>query len=135
MMQEEVWQQWIRLENSYSDGLYTAYNDSRLDFTNNAKEQFIHHTKAHFKSLYGRQNIARAYQSRGSLYAHLIDFDYSAEHVSNVLLASETPLIEVNRKEHNAHYTVTRRKWRIREEDTGNFKLFSQNLDVLKNEE
>ncbi|TFG00446.1 MAG: hypothetical protein EU540_05320 [Promethearchaeota archaeon] len=134
MKLQEVWQQWIRLENSYSDGLYRAYNDPALDFTNNAKEQLIHHTKAHFKSLFGRQNIARAYQSRGSLYAHLIDFDYSNEHVSSVLLASETPLIEVNRREHNAQYTVTRRKWRIREEETGNFILFKQNLQALKNE-
>jgi len=133
MRVEEVWQQWIRLENSYSHGLYCAYDDPILDFTNNAKEQLIHHTKAHFKSLLGRQNIARAYQSRGSLYAHLIDFDYSDENISSVLLASETPLVEANRREHNAQYTVTRRKWRIREEETGNFILFKQNLQALKN--
>jgi len=109
MTVQEVWQQWIRLENSYRKGLYCAYDDPALDFTNNAKEQFIHHTKAHFKSLFGRQNIARSYQARGSLYAHLIDFDYSDENVSNVLLASETLLVETNRREHNAQYTVTRR--------------------------
>ena len=131
---QEVWQQWIRLENSYSEGLYCAYDDPNLDFTNNAKEQLIHHTKVHFKSLLGRQNIARAYQSRGSIYAHLIDFDYSEENVSMVLLASETPLVEINRKEHNAQYTIKRRNWRIREAETGNFKLFEQNLQALKNE-
>lgn len=134
MTVQEAWQQWIRLENSYNDGLYCAYDDPALDFTNNAKEQLIHHTKAHFKALLGRQNIARAYQSRGSLYAHLIDFDYSDENVSSVLLASETPLVEANRQEHNAQYTVTRRKWRIREEETGNFALFEQNLQALKND-
>ena len=134
MTLKEVWQQWIRLENSYNDGIYCAYDDPALDFTNNAKEQLIHHTKAHFKSLLGRQNIARAYQSRGSLYAHLIDFDYSNENVSSVLLASETLLVEINRREHNAQYTVTRRKWRIREEETGNFKLFERNLQALKND-
>lgn len=132
MMLQEAWQQWIRLENSYRKGLYCAYDDPDLDFTNNTKEQLFHHSKAHFKSLLGRQNIARAYQSRGGLYAHLIDFDYSDENVSSVLLASETPLVEANRRKHNAQYTVTRRKWRIREEETGNFKLFEENLKTLK---
>lgn len=134
MTVQEVWQQWTRLKNSYRDGLYCAYDDPDLDFTNNAKEQLIHHTKAHFKSLLGRQNIARAYQSRGSIYAHLIDFDYSDENGSTVLLASETPLVEINRREHNAQYTVKRRKWRIREGETGNFFLFEHNLQTLKKE-
>jgi len=135
MTVQEAWQQWIRLENSYRDGLYCAYDDPKLDFTNNAKEQLFHHSKAHFKALLGRQNIARAYQSRGGLYARLIDFDYSDEHISSVLLASETPLIEANRRKHNAQYTVKKRKWRIREEETGNFKRFEDNLQGLKNQE
>jgi len=134
MTVQEAWQQWIRLEDSYNDGLYCAYDDPDLDFTNNAKEQLFHHSKAHFKSLLGRQNIARAYQSRGGLYAHLIDLDYSDEHISSVLLASETPLIEANRHKHNAQYTVKRRKWRIREVETGNFERFESNLQALKNQ-
>jgi hypothetical protein len=132
---QEVWQQWIRLEHSYRDGLYCAYDNPDLEFTNNAKEQLIHHTKAHFKSLLGRQNVARAYQSRGSIYAHLIDFDFSKEHFSTVLLASETPLVEINRLEHNTQYTIIRRKWRIREQETGNFIRFERNLQALKNEQ
>jgi hypothetical protein len=132
---QEAWQQWIRLENSYSDGLYCAYNDLDLDFTNNAKERLFHHSKAHFRSVFGRQNIARAYQSRGGLYAHFIDFDYSNEHISSVLLASEVPLIEANRRKHNAVYTVERRKWRIREEETKNFDRFKENLELLKHQE
>jgi len=132
---EEAWQQWIRLENSYKNGLYCAYDDPDLDFTNNAKEQLFHHSKAHFKSLLGRQNIARAYQSKGGLYAQLIDFDYSEEHISSVLLASETPLIEANRRKHNAQYTVERRKWRIRTEETGNFERFESNLTMIKKKE
>lgn len=32
----------------------------------------------------------------------------------------------------NAQYTVFRRKWRIRDEETGNFKLFDMNLETLK---
>jgi hypothetical protein len=132
MSVQEAWQQWIRLENSYRDGLYCAYDDPELDFTNNAKEQLFHHSKAHFKSLLGRQNIARAYQSRGGIYARLIDFDYSDDHVSSVLLASETPLVEANRRKHNAQYTVERRKWRIREDETENFERFERNLQTLK---
>ncbi|MFO8018182.1 MAG: hypothetical protein R6U96_06065 [Promethearchaeia archaeon] len=132
---QEAWQQWIRLENSYSEGLYCAYNESDLDFTNNAKERLFHHSKAHFKSLFGRQNIARAYQSRGGLYAHFIDFDYSDEHISSVLLASEVPLIEANRRKHNAVYAVERPKWRIRREKTENFNRFKNNLEVLKQKE
>lgn len=129
---QAAWQQWIRLEKSYSAGLYCAYDDPDLDFTNNAKEQLINQSKAHFKALLGRQNVARAYQSRGGLYTRLMDIDYSKENISSVLLASETPLIEVNRRKHNAQYTVHRRKWRIRKEETGNFEKFKDNLQSLK---
>lgn len=131
---QEAWQQWIRLENSYRDGLYCAYDDPDLNFTNNAKEQLFHQSKAHFKSLLGRQNVARAYQSHGGIYAQLIDFDYSNEHISSVLLASETPLVEANRRKHNAQYMVERRKWRIREVETGNFEALERNLQALKNQ-
>lgn len=98
------------MENSYYKGLYYAYDDPDLDFTNNAKEQLYYHFKAHFKSLLGRQNIARAYQSRGGLYAHLINFDYSNENGSSVFLASETPLVEANHQKHSAQYSLSRRK-------------------------
>ena len=128
----EAWQQWIRLEGSYKCGLYCAYDDPDLELTNNPKEQLFHHSKAHFRAMLGRQNIARAYQSKGGLYAHLKDFDYSKEHVSSVLLASETPLTEANRWIHNAQYTVSRRRWRIREFETGNFKIFMENLEKIR---
>jgi hypothetical protein len=78
--------------------------------------------------------MVRAYQSRGSLYAHLIDFDYSDENVSSILLDSETPLVEANRREYIAQCTLTRHKWRIREEETGNLELFKQKLQALINE-
>ncbi|MHA1252410.1 MAG: hypothetical protein ACTSRP_20670, partial [Candidatus Helarchaeota archaeon] len=38
---EEIWQQWIRLVHSYEKGLYVAYDNDDLDFTNNAKEQLF----------------------------------------------------------------------------------------------
>ncbi|MBY9005709.1 MAG: hypothetical protein KGD63_03035 [Candidatus Lokiarchaeota archaeon] len=110
MMGKEMWQQWIRLEDSYHDGLYCAYDDPDLNFTNNAKEQLFHHSKAHFKALLGHQNITRAYQTKGGIYVHLIDFDYSDKNISSTLLACETPLVEIDRQIYNALYTVKRRR-------------------------
>jgi hypothetical protein len=125
---EEVWQEWIRLEWSYREGLFVAYDNREVDFTNNAKEQLFHQCKHHFKSLFGRANVAQAFQEHGSVYAHLMNFDYSKEHVSNVLLACETPLAESERKEFHAQYATVARTWRIREQDTGNLKIFESAL-------
>jgi len=125
---EEVWQEWIRLEKSYSEGLYLAYDNCELDFTNNAKEQLFHRCKHHFKSLLGRVNVAQAFQEHGGLYAHLMNLDYSKERVTSVLLACETPLIESKRKAFHAQYATVARTWRIREQDTGNVKQFERAL-------
>lgn len=92
----EVWQQWIRLVKSYESGLLIAYDMEDLDFTNNAKEQLFHRSKHHFKALLGRDNISSAFLNHGALHVQLLDVDFSKEHVSRVLLASETPLIEAN---------------------------------------
>jgi len=125
---EEVWQEWIRLEQSYHEGLFVAYDNREVDFTNNAKEQLFHRCKHHFKSLLGRANVAQAFQEHGSVYAQLMNLDYSKERVSSVLLACETPLIESERKEFHAQYATVARTWRIREQDTGNLKLFERAL-------
>jgi len=129
---EEIWQQWIRLVDSYSEGLYQAYNVEALDFTNNAKEQLFHRSKHHFKSLLGRENVARAFLNHGSLHVQLLDIDFTKENVTSVLLACETPLIEAQRKEFNAQYLTVRRTWRIREKDTGNFTQFKANIIQLE---
>ena len=50
----EAWQQWIRLVDSYSDGLFAAYDDENLDFTNNTKEQLFGRSKYHFRALLGK---------------------------------------------------------------------------------
>jgi len=125
---EEVYQQWIRLVNSYSRGLYVAYDDDELEFTNNAKEQLFHRSKHHFKALLGRENVSRIFLEHGGLYSQLLDLDYSSSKVARVLLASETPLIESNRLKFTAQYATIRRMWQIREFDTGNFSQFEENL-------
>ncbi|GAG77340.1 unnamed protein product, partial [marine sediment metagenome] len=111
---EEVWQQWIRLVNSYCEGLYTAYDVKELDFTNNAKEQLFHRSKHHFRALLGRENVANAFLNHGALHVQLLDIDYSKENVSQVLLACETPLVESQRRKFHAQYATVRRTWRIR---------------------
>jgi len=129
---EEIWQQWVRLINSYSEGLYEAYDVEDLDFTNNAKEQLFHRSKHHFKALLGRENVARAFLNHGGLHVQLLDIDFTKKNVTSVLLACETPLIEAQRKEFNAQYATIRRTWRIREKDTGNFTQFKDNLTQLE---
>jgi len=129
---EEIWQQWIRLVDSYSEGLYQAYDVEVLDFTNNAKEQLFHRSKHHFKALLGRENVAKAFLNHGGLHVQLLDIDFTKKNVTRVLLACETPLIEAQRKEFNAQYATVRRTWRIREKDTGNFARFKDNLTQLE---
>lgn len=124
----EVWRQWIRLVKSYESGLLVAYDMEDLDFTNNAKEQLFHRSKHHFKALLGRDNVSRAFLNHGALHVQLLDVDFSKEHVSSVLLASETPLIESNRKSFHAQYATVKRTWRIREVNTGNLARFEDNL-------
>ena len=128
---EEIWQQWIRLTNSYRDGLFVAYDDDELEFTNNAKEQLFHRSKHHFRALLGRENVSKIFLEHGGLYSQLIDIDYSRKNVTSILLASETPLIESHRRRFTAQYATVRRTWKIREIDTGNFKHFEANLQQL----
>ena len=129
---EIVWQQWIRLVNSYRNGLLVAYDMEELEFTNNALEQLFHRSKHHFKALLGRENISRNFLNHGALHTQLLDINFSKESVSEVLLACETPLIEANRKEFNAQYATIKRTWKIREIDTGNMARFEDNLKHLE---
>ena len=128
---EEIWQQWIRLVNSYQRGLFIAYDNDELELTNNAKEQLFHRSKHHFRALLGRENISRIFLEHGGLYSQLLDVDYSKKNVTTILLASETPLIGAQRKRFTAQYATVRRTWKIREIDTGNFKRFEDNLQQL----
>ena len=129
---EETWQQWIRLINSYKDGLLVAYDMKELEFTNNPMEQLFHRSKHHFKALLGRDNVSSAFLSHGALHVQLLDVDFSKKNVSDVLLACETPLIEANRREFNAQYATVKRTWRIREIDTGNIARFEDYIMQLE---
>ena len=131
LSREEIWQQWIRLIHSYKDGLFAAYDDDELDFTNNAKEQLFHRSKHHFKALLGRENISRIFLVHGGIYSQLVDVDYSKRNVSSILLASEMPLTESRRREFTAQYATIKRSWKIREVDTGNFTQFEALLSHL----
>jgi len=128
LSREEIWQQWIRLVSSYKEGLFVAYDDDELEFTNNAKEQLFHREKHHFRALLGRENISRIFLEHGGLYSRLIDIEYSKKNVTSILLASETPLTESHRRIFTAQYATVRRMWKIREVDTGNFTRFEENL-------
>jgi len=125
---EEIWQEWIRLVKSYSKGLYVAYDEDDLEFTNNAKEQLFHRSKHHFRALLGRENVAKAFLDHGALHVQLLDIDFTKKNVSKVLLASETPLIEAQRRKFHAQYVTVRRTWRIKEVDTGNLAQFETNI-------
>jgi hypothetical protein len=61
-----------------------------------------------------------------------MDVDYSQKNVTSILLASETPLTESQRKDFTAQYATIKRAWRIREIDTGNLTQFKENMDVLE---
>ncbi len=128
---EKVWQQWIRLVNSYQRGLFIAYDNDELELTNNAKEQLFHRSKHHFRALMGRENISRIFLEHGGLYSQLLDVDFSKKNLTSILLASETPLIESHRMKFRAQYATIKRTWKIREVDTGNFTRFEENIRGL----
>ncbi|MFX0100705.1 MAG: hypothetical protein ACFFCS_14110 [Candidatus Hodarchaeota archaeon] len=127
----EVWQQWIRLVASYEDGLYQAYDDPDLDFTNNAKESLFSRTKHHFRSTYGRDDVQDQFEVHAGYLVKLLDLEYEPENINEVLLASETALVEAERHDLHARYATTRRIWKIREQDTKNVEKFKDRLDAL----
>lgn len=127
----DAWQQWVRLVASYEDGLYAAYDDPELDFTNNAKEGLFSRTKHHFRSTYGREDIQDEFEMHADPLVRLLDFDYEPDNVKEVLLTADTALVDAFRDDLHAVYLSTRRKWRIREEETGNFDRFAANIDAL----
>ncbi len=129
---EEIWQEWIRLVNSYSEGLFPAYDMENLEFTNNAKEQLFHRSKHHFRALLGRENVARAFLDHGALHVQLLDVNFTQNNVSKILLASETPLIEAQRRIFHAQYATVRRTWKIREIKTGNMAEFENKITQVE---
>jgi hypothetical protein len=128
---EEVWQEWIRLVNSYCQGLYKAYDMEELEFTNNPKEQLFNRSKHHFRALLGRENVATMFLNHGALHVQVLDMNFSKERVCEVLLACETPLVESQRRNFHAQYATIKRSWKIREIDTGNIAQFEANIKQL----
>jgi hypothetical protein len=124
----EAWQEWIRLEWSYHEGLYVPYDYPEIPYTNNEKEQLFHYSKAHFRSLLGRQDMSDAFQRHAGPYTQLLEFDFTEPQISQVLLANEEALILGQSEQLHAQYLVIERQWRIREMDTGNWKKFDENL-------
>jgi hypothetical protein len=129
----EAWQEWTRLEWSYHEGLYVPYDYPEIPFTNNEKEQLFHHSKAHFRSLLGRQDMADAFQRHAGPYTQLLELDFTESQISQVLLANEEALILGQSERLHAQYLVIERQWRIREIDTGNWKKFDENLAQIDN--
>jgi len=124
----EAWQQWIRLVHSYESGLYLAYDNPDLTFTNNDTESKIHQLKYQFKKWLGRSDIQNTFEVHAENYARLLDFDFTTEKISEILLASEIAVVNEMRQELHARYATTKRSWRIREKDTGNLEALKQNL-------
>jgi hypothetical protein len=77
----EAWQQWIRLVHSYEDGLYLAYDNKDLAFTNNDTESMIHRLKYQFKKWLGRGDIESAFEVHADSYAKLLDFDFTTKNI------------------------------------------------------
>lgn len=124
----EAWQQRIRFTSSYEDGLYLAYDSTDLAFTNNDTESMIHKLKYEFKKWLGRGDIDSTFEIHADNHIKLLDFDFTTENISEVLLASEIAIVNESRQLLHAQYATTRRTWRIREKDTGNIDSFEKNL-------
>ncbi len=131
MKLEGVWQQWVRLVGSYEGGLYHAYDDPEIDHTNNAKEGLFSRVKHHFRSTYGKNDIQDEFEMHADAISRLLDFDYTPDSVKEVLLATDIALVNGYKDDLKAVYISTHRKWRIREDLTGNFELFEHNIERL----
>lgn len=128
----EAWQEWVRLVASYSHGLYIPYDDTLLDFTNNAQESIFGKTKHYFRSIYGRKDIQEPFEIHADAFIRLFDMEYEPQKINEILLAVETAEINSGLNDLHARYATTKRKWRTREDDTGNFHRFLGNLDVVR---
>jgi hypothetical protein len=133
MSLQTTWQQWIRLVGAYEEGLYEAYDDPFLEHTNNAMESFFSIEKHHFRSIFGKDDINEQFEVHADYQARLVNFDFNPRHVREVLLARETALVDAERHDLHARYVTTRRRWRIREEETGNLARFEHWLKSSSN--
>ena len=126
-----VWQEWLRLLHTHEAGLYVAFEWTGLEFTNVPKEHLFGQTKAHFRALYGKKNVARAFQVHAPPYFRLAGHEWDEAGVKEVLLASEEVVVSAGVKVLRAQYATIRRKWKIREQPTGNWEKLEENLRTI----
>lgn len=130
---EDIWQEWVRLEFSYHEGLYHTYDSEEIEKTNNGKEQLIQKIKRHFRKWLGRANISDTFNTHGVQYAYLADLGLLNENIYEILWADSVALIEGYLTSLDSLYIKPTRKWRIREEFTGNWEKLEENLRTTKN--
>lgn len=126
----EIWQQWVRLEWSYHDGIYLAYDDPALDKTNNNLEQLINKTKRHFKKWLGQQDIQATFERNSENYVRIMDLDYSSEQTNEILWGQSVAFTPRSNAPLEAFQPVIRRNWKIRMINSGNLSRLMKNLNI-----
>lgn len=119
---EEIWQQWIRLEWSYHEGLYYSYDIPEIEKTNNAMEQLINRTKRHFKKWLGTDRYQQTFQDHAANYVHLLDLEYSSTQINEILWVQSVAFSSGNNSPWEHFQVQIKRQWRIREVNTGNIE-------------
>lgn len=126
------YQQWIRLEKSYSEGLYHCYDIPDIERTNNPMEQLINQVKRHFKQILGKEDIQSMFERHGELYSRMVSSDLSPDKIKEILWKHSVAYIEGYMDSLSAFQPIPRNKWRITDTDTGLWKQFKENLESNK---
>ena len=129
-----IWQEWIRLEASYHNGLYHSYDSPDLEKTNNAKEQLFSKVKHHFRKWLGKENISAIFQRHGGIYTFITDLDLSREKLYEILWANSVAMVQGKLSSVDALFAVTKRQWRIRTVFTGNWAELRANLKIKESD-
>ena len=126
-----IWQQWIRLEHSYNPGLYISYDSPKIEKTNNATERLINQTKYHFRKWLGKRDISDEFQLHGAEYSFFAENGFKRKHIKEVLWKFDTAHITGLNTQHQAIQAIIRRRWNIRDENSGNLEKLVENLKIL----
>ncbi|MHA1583875.1 MAG: hypothetical protein ACTSWL_01350 [Promethearchaeota archaeon] len=125
-----IWQQWVRLEHSYNPGLYLTYDSPIIEKTNNATERLINQTKYHFRKWLGKRDISDGFQRHGAEYSVLAENGIKRAEIKEVLWKFDIAYISGLNLQHQAIQATIRRRWNIRDENTGNLERLADNLQV-----
>ena len=123
-----IWQQWVRLEHSYSEGIYLSYKNEEIEKTNNAKEQLINRTKRHFKKWLGQQDFQKVFEKHGAIYSTLVPLDLNSEKIHEILWKHSVAYVEGYISGFSTFQPITNRRWQIREINTGNWDVLQKNI-------